>query len=248
MNFKDQVVVVTGGAVGIGREISSQFAREGAIVVVNYHHSQTEAQELCATLQQEGHHVLSYQTDVADFKATQTMIDTIMTQFGHIDVLVNNSGMTRDNLILRMSEEEFDQVISTNLKGTWNMCKHVSKIMVKQRKGKIINITSVVGIVGNAGQTNYAASKAGIIGLTKSLAKELAKRNICVNAVAPGFIQTRMTSQLSTELTEEALHQIPLGRLGEPKDVAALALFLASPSADYITGQVIHVDGGMVMA
>jgi 3-oxoacyl-[acyl-carrier protein] reductase len=248
MKFKDNIVLVTGGSGGIGQAIAMAFAREGATVIIHYHHNQQEAERIATLIQEEGHRVETIQANIASLEEVTNMMDHIQNTYGKMDVLINNAGLTRDNLILRMSEEEFDTVINTNLKGTWNCCKQASKMMAKQRYGKIINISSVVGLVGNAGQSNYSASKAGILGLTKSLAKELAKRGICVNAIAPGFIETKMTQKLSSEWVEEIKKNIPLGRLGKPEDVANVALFLASPEADYLTGQTIQVDGGMVMS
>jgi 3-oxoacyl-[acyl-carrier protein] reductase len=247
MNLTDKVAIVTGGASGIGREISLKLASLGAIVIINYNTSSTKAQELVDELTAAGHQAACIQANISSFEESQKLIDFAIEKYGKLDILVNNAGITADTLILRMKEEEFDKVIEVNLKGTWNCCKHASKYMSKQRTGKIVNIASVVGIMGNAGQTNYCASKAGVIGLTKSLARELAKRNVCVNAVAPGFIQTKMTEGLDQALVEQYLANIPLGRLGEATDVANLVAFLSSDMSDYITGQVINVDGGLVM-
>lgn len=247
MNLNNKVVLITGGAVGIGRQITIAFARAQARVIINYHKSASEAEELAHELNLEGCQVSTMQANVASFAQSQKMIDEIIDKYQTLDILVNNAGITKDNLIMRMSEEDFDSVINTNLKGSWNCAKGASKYMSKQRSGKIINITSVVALRGNAAQSNYCAAKAGLIGLTKSLAKELAKRNICVNAVAPGFIRTKMTASLSEEITNEALKAIPLNRIGEASEVAQTVLFLASSAADYITGQVICVDGGMGM-
>ncbi|HFD8691097.1 TPA: 3-oxoacyl-[acyl-carrier-protein] reductase [Clostridium perfringens] len=245
--LKDKVAIVTGGTRGIGRAIALKLADNGANIVINYRNSDKEAEELKAILEEKGVKVLTVKCDISNFEDSKNLMDKCKEVFGKIDILVNNAGITKDTLIMRMKEEDFDNVIDVNLKGTFNCAKHASAIMLKQRFGKIINMTSVVGIVGNAGQVNYAASKAGVIGLTKSLAKELGSRGITVNAVAPGFINTDMTASLSEKVKEEASKNIPLKRLGDPEDVANLVGFLASDAANYITGQVINVDGGMVM-
>ncbi|HHD2753171.1 TPA: 3-oxoacyl-[acyl-carrier-protein] reductase [Clostridium perfringens] len=245
--LKDKVAVVTGGTRGIGRAIVLKLADEGANIVINYRSSDKEAEELKAILEEKGVKVLTVKCDISNFEDSKKLIDKCKEEFGKIDILVNNAGITKDTLIMRMKEEDFDSVIDVNLKGTFNCAKHASAIMLKQKFGKIINMTSVVGITGNAGQSNYAASKAGVIGLTKSLARELGSRGITVNAVAPGFINTDMTSVLSDKVKEEAMKNIPLKKLGNPEDIANLVGFLASDSANYITGQVINVDGGMVM-
>ncbi|MGV2641450.1 3-oxoacyl-[acyl-carrier-protein] reductase [Clostridium perfringens] len=245
--LKDKVAIVTGGTRGIGRAIALKLADHGANIVINYRNSDKEAEELKAILEEKGVKVLTVKCDISNFEDSKNLMDKCKEVFGKIDILVNNAGITKDTLIMRMKEEDFDNVIDVNLKGTFNCAKHVSAIMLKQRFGKIINMTSVVGIAGNAGQVNYAASKAGVIGLTKSLAKELGSRGITVNAVAPGFINTDMTASLSEKVKEEASKNIPLKRLGDPEDVANLVGFLASDAANYITGQVINVDGGMVM-
>lgn len=245
--LKDKVAIVTGGTRGIGRAIALKLADHGANIVINYRNSDKEAEELKAILEEKGVKVLTVKCDISNFEDSKNLMDKCKEVFGKIDILVNNAGITKDTLIMRMKEEDFDNVIDVNLKGTFNCAKHASAIMLKQRFGKIINMTSVVGIAGNAGQVNYAASKAGVIGLTKSLAKELGSRGITVNAVAPGFINTDMTASLSEKVKEEASKNIPLKRLGDPEDVANLVGFLASDSANYITGQVINVDGGMVM-
>lgn len=248
MELRDKVAIVTGGATGIGREICVKLASLGAKIIINYNTSSTKAQQLVDELVTLGYDAQAMQANIADFNQAEKLINFVIEEYGKIDILVNNAGITSDNLILRMKEEEFDQVINVNLKGTWNCSKHASKHMSKQRFGKIVNITSVVGLIGNAGQTNYCASKAGIIGLTKSLARELAKRNVCVNAVAPGLIKTKMTDCLSQDIIAQYTSNIPLCRLGEPKDVANLVAFLCSDLSNYITGQVINVDGGMVMS
>ncbi|EGT3615654.1 3-oxoacyl-[acyl-carrier-protein] reductase [Clostridium perfringens] len=245
--LKDKVAVVTGGTRGIGRAIALKLAEEGANIVINYRNSDKEAEELKTILEEKGVKVLTVKCDISNFEDSKNLIDKCKEEFGKIDILVNNAGITKDTLIMRMKEEDFDSVIDVNLKGTFNCAKHASAIMLKQKFGKIINMTSVVGIAGNAGQVNYAASKAGVIGLTKSLAKELGSRGITVNAVAPGFINTDMTAGLSEKVKEEASKNIPLKKLGNPEDVANLVGFLASDAANYITGQVINVDGGMVM-
>ncbi|EGT0696191.1 TPA: 3-oxoacyl-[acyl-carrier-protein] reductase [Clostridium perfringens] len=245
--LKDKVAIVTGGTRGIGRAIALKLADKGANIVINYRNSDKEAEELKAILEEKGVKVLTVKCDISNFEDSKNLMNKCKEVFGKIDILVNNAGITKDTLIMRMKEEDFDSVIDVNLKGTFNCAKHASAIMLKQRFGKIINMTSVVGIAGNAGQVNYAASKAGVIGLTKSLAKELGSRGITVNAVAPGFINTDMTASLSEKVKEEASKNIPLKRLGDPEDVANLVGFLASDAANYITGQVINVDGGMVM-
>jgi len=244
--LKDQVALVTGAGRGIGRAIALALARHGADLIIS-----DILPDLASSTADEvktlGRKFLAVACDVSKFEDCQHMINAGRDAFGKIDILVNNAGITRDNLIMRMSEEEWDAVLSVNLKSVFNCCKAGSRLMLKQKWGRIINISSVVGLMGNAGQTNYAASKAGIIGLTKSLAKEFASRNITVNAVAPGFIKTKMTEVLKQEAREALIKMIPLGRLGEPEDVANAVLFLASPLASYITGQVLTVDGGMVM-
>jgi len=241
-----KVAIVTGASKGIGAAIALQLAQEGYQLVINYNGNQQKAEAvkgLCEKYQT----AIVVQADVAKSDDAKRLCDTALETFGRIDVLINNAGITKDNLLLRMSESDFDDVISTNLKGTFLMCKNVSKIMMKQRSGSIVNISSVVGIIGNAGQANYAASKAGIIGLTKSLAKEFASRNIRVNAVAPGFIQSDMTDQLDQEIITNLSAQIPMKRLGDPQDIANTVAFLVSEKSSYLTGQVICVDGGMVM-
>ncbi|MBQ9605190.1 MAG: 3-oxoacyl-[Firmicutes bacterium] len=243
MDLKEKNVIVTGAAKGIGRAIAVAFAKEGCNIVLNYRSSVPD--ELIKEIEGYGVKCLAVQCDVSDFAQSEELVKKASEEFGSIDVLVNNAGITRDTLLMRMKEEEFDAVINTNLKGTFNMVKHVSKLMLKQRSGSIINMSSVVGLMGNIGQVNYAASKAGVIGLTKSVARELASRGITCNAIAPGFIKTSMTDVLSDAVKENILKNVPLNRLGEPEEVAELAVFLAKTK--YITGQVVNVDGGMVM-
>ena len=245
--MEKKVALVTGAGRGIGRQIALTLAREGMFVVVNFNGSRERAQEVVDTIKENGGDGVIYQCNVSDFAQTENMVKNLVKSYGHVDVLVNNAGITRDGLIMKMSEEDFDAVIETNLKGCFNTIRHLSRQMLKQRSGKIINIASVSGVLGNVGQANYAASKAGIIGLTKTMARELASRGITVNAIAPGFIHTEMTEVLSDAVKESAVAQIPLGKFGETEDIAEIAAFLASDKAKYITGQVIHVDGGMAM-
>lgn len=241
-----KIAVVTGASRGIGKAIAKKFASLGATVVINYNGSEQKADEVKREIIAEGGRAEIIQCNVADFEACEEFFKAVIEQFGRIDILVNNAGITKDGLMMRMSEEEFSGVIDVNLKGTFHCIRFASRQMMKQRCGRIINMSSVVGISGNAGQVNYAASKAGVIGMTKSAAKELASRGITVNAIAPGFIETDMTSVLSEKVKEETLKQIPLGRLGRAEDIAAAAAFLASDEAGYITGQVLAVDGGMI--
>ncbi|MBP5194942.1 MAG: 3-oxoacyl-[acyl-carrier-protein] reductase [Lachnospiraceae bacterium] len=244
-DLKDKVALVTGASRGIGRQIAIRLAECGAKVIVNYCGSKEAAKEVVDTIINTGGVAEALQCDVSDFGATQEMIKRILDKYEKVDILVNNAGVTKDNLLIKMSEDDFDIVVSTNLKGAFNTIRHLYRNFVKQRSGKIINISSVSGIMGNAGQANYSASKAGIIGLTKSLARELASRNICVNAIAPGFVETDMTGRLSGSAIESAKQMIPLQKFGKPQDIAEMVAFLASEKADYITGQVICVDGGM---
>ena len=245
--LQGKIAVITGASRGIGKAIAERFASEGAFVIINYNGSKKHAQEVKREILEHGGNAEIMQCNVADFAACETFIKQIVDKYGRIDVLVNNAGITKDGLLMRMSEEAFDDVIATNLKGAFHCIRFASRYMMKQRQGRIINMSSVVGVAGNVGQANYAASKAGLIGLTKSAAKELASRNITVNAIAPGFIQTEMTEILSDAVKEETKAKITLGTFGSPKDVANAAAFLASEEAGYITGQVLHVDGGMVI-
>jgi 3-oxoacyl-[acyl-carrier protein] reductase len=245
--LKDKVVLVTGSARGIGKAIVDRFAEEGAIPVISDVANEDAARETLAAIESKGGKGLVSMFDVSDSAQVERGVSEAMAAFGRIDVLVNNAGITRDNLMMRMSEEDFDLVYRVHLKGTFLLTKTVSRIMMKQRYGRIVNMSSVVGMMGNAGQANYSAMKAGIIGLTKSSARELASRNITVNAIAPGFIKTPMTEALSEAVQKAFLAQIPFGRYAEPKEVADLALFLASDEAAYITGQAIGINGGLYM-
>jgi 3-oxoacyl-[acyl-carrier-protein] reductase len=247
MLLDGKVALVTGGSRGIGRAIAVALAREGAKLAINFAGNEKAAEETKALVEQAGSEAILLKADVSDKDADAALIDTVIKTYGKIDILINNAGITRDNLMLRMKEDDFDAVIDTNLRSVFYLTKAAAKSMMKKRTGRIINMSSVVGLTGNAGQVNYAAAKAGVLGITKSAAKELASRGITVNAVAPGFIETDMTDVLSDTVKESLLHEIPLKRMGEPKDVANAVLFLASDQSAYITGQVIHVDGGLVM-
>jgi 3-oxoacyl-[acyl-carrier protein] reductase len=244
MRFQDKVVIVTGGAQGIGREIALYFAKEKAKIVI----FDVNEERLAQTVNdlKSYSETVSFKVDVTNLEEVEKNVNKVIDNFGRVDILVNNAGITKDNLFLRLSESDWDKVLGVNLKGAFNCSKVAIKFMVKQRYGKRVNISSIIGIVGNAGQANYSASKAAIIGLTKSLARELGSRNIAVNAVAPGYIKTAMTDKLDNKIKEEMLKRIPLARLGEPGDVAKAVLFLASSDADYISGQVLVVDGGMI--
>ncbi len=247
MNLRGKCALVTGSSRGIGRAIALELGRQGANVAVNYAGNEQKAEEVVAELGQLGVQSIKIKANVADESEVKAMVKEVITTFGQLDILVNNAGITRDNLLMRMKEAEFDEVIETNLKGAFLCTKAVTRQMMKQRSGRIINIASVVGVSGNPGQANYVAAKAGVIGLTKATAKELATRNILVNAIAPGFITTDMTDILTEEQKGAILPLIPLERLGEPEDIAKVVNFLASDDSQYITGQTIHVDGGMVM-
>lgn len=247
MQLTDKVALVTGASRGIGRAIALLMAKQGADVVVNYSGSEGAAQETVDAIVAMGRKAIKIKANVGNADEVAAMVDEAHSTFGRIDILVNNAGITRDGLLMRMKDSDWDDVININLKGVYLMTKAVSKIMMKQRSGKIVNMTSVVGVTGNAGQANYSASKAGVIGFTKTCAKELASRGITVNAIAPGFIHTDMTDVLPDKVKDAMVQAIPLGRMAEPEEVAAVAAFLASDMSSYITGQVINVDGGMVM-
>ncbi len=245
--LKGKIALVTGASRGIGRQIAISMAREGALVIVNYNGSAARAEETVKEITESGGQAEAVQCNVSDYAAVEEMMKYVIGKYKRLDVLVNNAGITKDNLLMKMGEEDFDAVIGINLKGAFNCTKHVSRQMLKQKGGRIINISSVSGVMGNAGQANYCASKAGVIGLTKSVARELGSRGITVNAIAPGFIDTEMTEVLSEDVKMAMGEQIPLKRFGRTEDVAEAAVFLASDRAAYITGQVINVDGGMAM-
>jgi len=247
MRLEGKVALVTGASRGIGREIAFELAREGASVTVNYAGSEAKALELVDEIKALGREAFAIQADVSNSDSVSEMVKETVERFGKLDILVNNAGITKDNLLMRMKESEWDDVININLKGVFLCTKAVTRQMMKQRSGRIINISSVVGVSGNAGQANYVAAKSGVIGLTKTAAKELSSRGITVNAIAPGFITTDMTDKLNDEVTAEMLKQIPLARFGEPKDIARAVVFLASDDSNYITGQTLNINGGMVM-
>jgi 3-oxoacyl-[acyl-carrier protein] reductase len=247
MKLEGKVAVVTGASRGIGRAIAERLATEGARVVVNYRASAEQAAEVVAAIEAQGGQAMAYQADVSDLAQAQALIKAATERWGTVDILVNNAGTTRDKLLMMMKESDWDLVIDTNLKSVFNCCKAVARKMVRQRSGRIINITSVAGLAGNPGQTNYAASKAGIVGFTKSLAKELGTRNITVNAVAPGYVPTALTNDLPEELQQAAIDHTPLGRFGKPEEIAAAVAFFAADEAAFITGQVLSVDGGLAM-
>ena len=248
VEYENRVVVITGGSRGIGRAIGKKFAEENAeIIIVHYDPDESASNETINMLKEKGINVRSFKVDVSDREAVDSLFKDIFSLYGRVDVLINNAGITRDNLVIRMSEKDWDMVIDVNLKSVFNCTQSVLRPMIKQRKGWIVNIASIVGEIGNAGQANYAASKAGIMGFTKSVAKEVAGRGIMVNAVAPGFIDTEMTEKIPEKIREEFLKQIPMGRLGDPEEVAEVVYWLCSKGASYITGQVIHVNGGMHM-
>jgi 3-oxoacyl-[acyl-carrier protein] reductase len=247
MNLEGKAALVTGASRGIGREIALELARQGANVAVNFSGSEAKANEVVDEIKTLGREAFAIKCDVSNSEEVAAMVKGTIDNFGKLDILVNNAGITKDNLLMRMKEEEWDDVININLKGVFLCTKAVTRQMMKQRVGRIINIASIVGVSGNPGQANYVAAKAGVIGLTKTTAKELASRNITVNAIAPGFITTDMTDKLTEDVKTEMLKQIPLARLGEPKDIAKMTAFLASDDSSYITGQTLHINGGMVM-
>jgi 3-oxoacyl-[acyl-carrier protein] reductase len=247
MKLEGKVALVTGASRGIGREVALELAKEGANVAVNYAGSEAKAAAVAEEIRSLGREAIVIQADVSDANSVEGMVKQTVEAFGRLDILVNNAGITKDNLLMRMKEADWDEVININLKGVFLCTKAVTRQMMKQRSGRIINMSSIVGVSGNAGQANYVAAKSGVIGLTKTTAKELASRGITVNAVAPGFITTDMTDKLNEETKSEMLKQIPLARLGEPIDIARTVVFLASEDSRYMTGQTLHVDGGMVM-
>ena len=247
MKLEGKIALVTGASRGIGREIALELARQGADIAVNYSGSEERANHVVAEIKEMGRKAIAIQCNVSNSESVANMVKETIDAFGKLDILVNNAGITKDNLLMRMKEDEWDDVININLKGVFLCTKAVTRQMMKQRSGRIINISSIVGVSGNPGQANYVAAKSGVIGLTKTSAKELASRGITVNAVAPGFITTDMTNKLQEEVKEAMLKQIPLARFGEPSDIANVVVFLASEESRYMTGQTLHVDGGMVM-
>jgi 3-oxoacyl-[acyl-carrier protein] reductase len=248
MDFTDKVAVVTGSSRGIGRAIALRLAKGGAKVVINYRGNESAANKVIDQIKAKGGQAMAIQADVSQPAEAQTLMDAAKKEYGRIDILVNNAGTTRDTLIMRMSEEDWDVVIDTNLKGTFNCVKAVSRQMIRQRYGRIVNITSVAGIAGNAGQVNYASAKAGLIGLTKTVAKELGGRGITCNAIAPGLVPTDLTASLPQDLVQTAVERTPLGRIGTPEDMAEAVAFLASDKASFITGQILAVDGGLAIS
>ncbi|MBW3622825.1 MAG: 3-oxoacyl-[acyl-carrier-protein] reductase [Armatimonadetes bacterium] len=247
MDLSGRVALVTGASGGIGRAIAEELARSGAQVALNYSRSAAKAEEAAASIKGVGRQAFAVQADVTDPEAVEAMFKQVQERWGRLDILVNNSGVTRDGLLMRMKDEDWDAVLDTNLKGAFHCSRAAVKVMMKQRSGRIVNISSVVGVIGNPGQSNYCASKAGLIGFTKALAKEVGSRGITVNAIAPGFITTEMTAQLPEEVGERIRSNVPLGQFGEPADVAAAVAYLASDGAKYVTGHVLHVDGGLGM-
>ncbi|MED3573449.1 3-oxoacyl-[acyl-carrier-protein] reductase [Cytobacillus praedii] len=247
MKLEGKVALVTGASRGIGREIALGLAKQGADVVVNYSGREERANQVVAEIKELGRNAIAVQCDVSNGESVGNMVKATIDTYGKLDILVNNAGITKDNLLMRMKEEEWDDVININLKGVFLCTKAVTRQMMKQRSGRIINISSIVGVSGNPGQANYVAAKSGVIGLTKTTAKELSSRGITVNAIAPGFITTDMTDKLTEDVKDQMLKQIPLARFGEPSDIANVVVFLASEDSRYMTGQTLHVDGGMVM-
>ena len=246
-HLQGKTAIVTGGSRGIGRAIAMELARQGATVVIGFRSNERAAQDAVAAIQQSGGRAIAIQADVGVFEEAKRLVDVALEQFGQVDILVNNAGVTQDTLLLRMSDSEWDSVLNTNLKGAFNCIKAVARSMVRKRYGRIINITSVAGLAGNVGQANYCAAKAGLIGLTKAVAKELGPRNITVNAVAPGYVETDLTANMPKEWKDQVIQMTPLGRAGTAEDVAKAVAFLVSEDAAFITGQVLSVDGGMVM-
>ncbi len=247
MDLQNKVALVTGGASGIGEAITRMLAHHHAKVVINYNHSEQKAKALVQEIERNGGKAIAIQADISIFDEAKRLVFEAVQAFGKLDIVVNNAGITDDSLILRMSENQFDRVVDTNLKGVWHICKHAARPLLKSTNGRLINITSVSGITGNVGQSNYSAAKAGVIGLTKTLAREFASRHVTVNAIAPGFIETKMTARLNEEVKQAFLQTIPLKRFGTPDEVAHAVLFLASDDASYITGQVLSINGGMVI-